>query len=83
MDVLVYILKGSDNTFYTGLTKCLQKRLEQHYAGESKSTKHKRPLELVWHDRFQGYKAARVVEKYIKSKGALKFLTQESPHKVY
>jgi putative endonuclease len=36
----IYILKCSDGTFYTGSTTDLERRLEQHEAGEgSKYTK--------------------------------------------
>ena len=83
MIVHVYILRGSDNTHYTGMTKCLQKRLEQHYGGESKSTRNKRPLELIYHIRMDGYANARQLEKRIKALGALKFLNRNAPSVVY
>ena len=45
----VYILKCSDDSYYTGRTTDLDLRIEQHKAGEgSKHTKKRLPVELVF-----------------------------------
>jgi len=72
--VSVYILRLTDNTYYTGITKNLELRLKQHNAGQSKSTKNKGPVVLCWHTECDGYKAARLMEVWIKSTGAKLFM---------
>jgi len=47
----VYILKCSDNTFYTGYTVDIERRLEAHREGmASKYTRGRRPVELVYRE---------------------------------
>lgn len=44
---LVYILRCSDGSFYTGATNCLEKRLACHHRGmASKYTRSRRPVSL-------------------------------------
>ena len=46
----VYILQSQkDNNFYTGYTKDLKKRLKEHKSGDVKSTRNRRPLELIYY----------------------------------
>jgi putative endonuclease len=48
-----YILKCSDNTFYTGWTTDLEKRLEKHNKGTaSKYTRTRLPVKLVYFEEF-------------------------------
>ena len=51
----VYILECVDGSYYTGSTTDLEKRIEQHQAGEgARYTKNRRPVRLVYceeHDR--------------------------------
>jgi len=45
----VYILKCKDNTYYTGYTVNLNRRLEEHQLGlASKYTRGRTPVELVY-----------------------------------
>ena len=64
----VYILKCKDNSFYTGLTNNLERRLYEHNAGLSKEsyTYDKRPVELVWYEMFTEPTQAILIEKKIK-----------------
>jgi putative endonuclease len=64
----VYILKCSDNSYYTGVTNDLEKRLKQHDLGiDSESyTFNRRPLQLVYHEIFNNYNLAIEWEKRIK-----------------
>ena len=49
-----YILRCTDGTYYTGWTNNLEKRLAAHNAGvASKYTRSRRPVELVYHERFE------------------------------
>jgi len=43
----VYILKCSDNTYYTGCTSDLDDRLIRHSKGENTYTKYRLPVNLV------------------------------------
>ena len=74
MTVSVYILKLANNTYYTGMTKDLDKRINQHSSGQSRSTRHHLPLELEYFAECEGYKKARIVEKIIKNTGAKRYL---------
>ena len=64
----VYILKCKDNSFYTGFTNNLERRLYEHNAGLSKDsyTYDKRPVELVWYEMFTEPTQAILIEKKIK-----------------
>jgi len=48
--MFVYILKCSDNSYYTGLTNNIDKRLQEHSAGSDTKcyTYSRRPLKLVY-----------------------------------
>ena len=47
----VYILKSEkDKKFYTGYTKNLKLRFEQHCNGKVGSTKNRRPLKLIYYE---------------------------------
>lgn len=49
----MYILKCSNNTYYTGNTNDLELRLAQHQSGEgSNYTKKHSPVELVYYEEF-------------------------------
>jgi predicted GIY-YIG superfamily endonuclease len=74
MGFTVYILKGSDGTYYTGQTQDFATRLKQHNAGYSKSTRHKRPLVPVWQTQVSTRKQARALEVHIKGRGARRYL---------
>ncbi len=64
----VYILKCSDDTFYTGITSNLTKRLESHQSGTYKGsyTSTRRPVELIFYCEFTDPNMAIEKEKQIK-----------------
>ncbi len=64
----VYILKCSDNTFYTGVTNNLERRIIEHNSGisEESYTKSRRPLKLVFYVVFNDPNTAIEYEKKIK-----------------
>lgn len=59
----VYIIKCNDNSFYTGITNDLTKRLRQHngeIVGGAFYTQNKRPVKLVYvEEHFTHLSAAR------------------------
>ena len=64
----VYILKSlKDNKFYTGYTKNLKLRFEQHNKGLVTSTKNRRPLELIYFEGCINQQDATHREKYLKT----------------
>ncbi len=63
----LYILKSlKDNKLYVGTTNNLEKRLLDHNSGKVKSTKSRRPLELVWSKTFNTLSDARKNEWKLK-----------------
>jgi putative endonuclease len=64
----VYILKCSDDSYYIGVTNNLELRLAQHNEGVlvSSYTYNKRPVQLVYYERFDNYYLAIEWEKKIK-----------------
>ncbi len=64
----VYILKCSDNSYYTGVTNNLEKRVNEHKEGNDKKahTFNKRPIELVYFESFNEINYAIEWEKRIK-----------------
>jgi len=64
----VYVLQSElDNRFYTGFTKNLEKRVEEHNSGISRSTKGRIPLKLVYYEFCLNLKDATKRERYLKT----------------
>ena len=64
----VYILESeSDGKRYTGYTKDLRSRLEQHNNGRVSSTKDRRPLKLIYFEGCLSQTDALNREKYLKT----------------
>ena len=64
---LVYILRCSDGTLYTGWTNDLEKRMKAHAAGKGgKYTRARLPVELVYTERFETAREARSREWHLK-----------------
>ena len=65
----VYILECADGTLYTGSTNDLEKRLKQHNGAKSGAhyTKTRRPVTLVYSERFRTLRKALQREAGIKS----------------
>ena len=64
----VYILLCSDNSYYTGMTNNLEKRIELHNSKSSKYayTSSRLPVKLVWYLQCDSPKQAITLEKQIK-----------------
>lgn len=67
-DGWVYILKCSDNSYYTGVTNNVERRFAEHQGGDNKKcyTYSRRPVELLWCDHFGTILEAIAIEKQIK-----------------
>ena len=69
----VYILRCADDSYYTGHTTNLEKRLAEHQAGEGSNwTRYRLPVELVFSqempDKHQAFLAERQVKKWSRGK---------------
>jgi len=64
----VYMLKSlKDEKFYTGHTADLKRRLKQHNGGRVRSTKARRPFELVYWEPLETRREAMLRERELKS----------------
>lgn len=64
----VYILQSDlDGKFYTGYTKNLELRFNQHQKGKVSSTKDRRPLRLIYFEACLNQQDATSREKYLKT----------------
>ena len=68
MPYAIYILKCSDGTYYTGLTKDLDGRVLEHQMGVNPEsyTYRRRPIKLVWSLVTESYQEAFQWEHQIK-----------------
>jgi len=71
----VYVLKSEkDGKLYTGYTENLRSRFEAHCKGKVSSTKHRRPLKLIYFEGCENQKDALHREKYLKTHYGKMFL---------
>lgn len=64
----VYILKCADKTLYTGITMDLKRRVDEHNKSElgAKYTKGRRPVKLIFSQKFKNRSLASKEEARIK-----------------
>lgn len=64
----VYIVRCQDNTFYTGVAKDLEQRINEHNFSKlgAKYTRGRRPVTLVYAKRFKNRSVAQIEEARIK-----------------
>ena len=73
----VYVLHSSkDGNFYTGVTNDLKKRFAEHEKGYVRSTKHRRPLALIYYEACLNEEDAARRERYLKSGMGKRYLKQ-------
>ena len=66
-----YVLQSEkDNKFYTGYTKNIELRFEQHNKGLVQSTKERRPLKLIYFEACLNQQDATHREKYFLESGS-------------
>ena len=62
-----YIVKCRDNTYYTGWTKDLDRRMKDHNSGTgAKYTRSRRPVRLVYYEAYRTKEEAMRREREIK-----------------
>jgi putative endonuclease len=64
----VYMVRCSDGTLYTGITKNLEKRIEAHNSGKdgARYTRSRRPVKLVYSEQVESKSAAAKLEYQFK-----------------
>ena len=78
---VLYILLCKDDTFYTGITDDLERRLAMHRAGKgAKYTRGRSPLILVYQEECQSHSDALKRECFVKT---LKRAERDEPIKAY
>ena len=70
------IYSNSKNKFYIGYTHDLEKRLERHNSGLSRSTKSGIPWKHVYYESFKTKSEAILRENEIKSKKSRKYIEE-------
>lgn len=67
MSFWVYILRCADDSYYTGHTENLEKRIAEHQTGEIEGYTHtRRPVELVFSEEFPSREEALTRERQVK-----------------
>jgi tRNA/rRNA methyltransferase len=67
LDFYTYLLRCADGHYYAGHTDDLDVRIAQHQAGEIPGyTQKRRPVQLIWADRFSDRDSAFAAERQIK-----------------
>lgn len=68
------LISEKDGNFYTGYTENLIRRYAEHNKGKNESTKHRRPLKLIYYEACLNIEDAKRREKYLKSGIGKKFI---------
>ena len=88
MKAYLYILECANGQYYTGSTIDLEKRLQEHYAGEGANfTRKHLPVKLIYAEFYERIDQAYMREKQIqgwsrKKKEALMFSSKNELHKL-
>lgn len=64
----VYIVRCKDNSLYTGITKDLEKRIDEHNNSPlwAKYTRSRRPVSMAWSQEVEDRSQASKLEREIK-----------------
>ena len=77
MNYFVYALRSvKDGHLYIGISRNPDKRLQEHNAGMQRSTKYRRPFELIYVEKCCDRRQAREREKKLKSGSGREFLSE-------
>jgi len=63
----VYVLQNKkDKKLYIGFTSDLRRRIQEHNLGSSKSTKFRRPFQLIYYEAYKSERDAKKREEMLK-----------------
>lgn len=74
-----YVLRDKEGKLYKGMTNNLERRLNEHKSGHTKTTSKMIDLKLVYKEEYDTFKEARKRELYFKSAAGRKFLKNNLP----
>jgi len=63
----LYILRCADGSLYIGETSDVDRRVATHNEGGSSFTSTKRPVSLIYHEKFEGRSLALARERQLKT----------------
>ncbi len=70
MKYYLYVLRSSkDEKLYIGVSADPVRRLREHNSGKSKSTRYRRPFEMIYTKEFEKRKEAYKYEWWVKNTG--------------
>ena len=70
-----YVLQSlKDNKWYTGSTRDINRRIEEHNSGKVQSTKGRQPFKLIYYEACLNEHDARIREKYLKTAWGKRYL---------
>jgi len=73
--ITVYVIASlTDQTWYTGMAKNAEDRLQEHNHGKNRFTKGHRPWKIIYAEQHPDWSSARKREKYLKSSAGKKWL---------
>ncbi|MFA5022396.1 MAG: GIY-YIG nuclease family protein [Patescibacteria group bacterium] len=70
----VYILQNSEGKLYKGFTNNLNRRLQEHKRGKTKTTSRMRKIKLIYQEEYDNFDGARKRELYLKTAAGRRFL---------
>jgi len=80
MNYFIYAIRSSkDGRIYVGMTTNVEKRLSQHNAGKTRSTKPFLPWQLFYYEEVPTRESARSREKYLKGGSGKEYLKSKVP----
>ena len=71
---VVYVLRDDKGVLYKGMTNDLTRRLQEHRAGKTKTTRAMGELQVFYTEEYDTLFEARQRELYLKSAAGRKFL---------
>ena len=77
----VYVLRSlKDGNLYTGYTSDLRKRVACHVAGQARTTRHRRPLQLIYYEAYLLPQDAKAREVFLKSGSGKRYIRKQLSH---
>jgi putative endonuclease len=77
----VYILRSAkDGNLYTGYSADLRKPLADHNAGKARTTRHRRPLQLIYYEAHLLSSDAKAREIFLKSGAGKRYIRKQLSH---
>lgn len=71
----VYVIQSlQDDDFYTGFTRDLEQRVEEHNKGNVDSTRNRKPFKLIYSETCLNKKDALARERYLKTGMGKKYI---------